>query len=621
MPLIENTDRSEKRIRALQIMFICVFIAYTGRLFAMQIVYGAVHRTRADTITRRSQVIPAQRGEIYTRDAAAPIVYNTDSFAVRISPAEIERSEIPDTIKRLADFLEIPEAQIERRLPVQSWHLFQPVEVAVNIPYAKIAVLAEHIDTLPGVSWQSKPVRNYSETGGLSHVVGYVGDITRDELTTLYNKGYSQSDIIGKAGIERQYDELLRGKDGAETRVVDVRGRLTSDTVVRERPVAGKNLVLTIDRRIQTLAEKALGNRIGAVVVTRPSNGEILAMVSYPWYNPSVFLSNDAGVEYQKLISNEHKPLLNRAIQSHYPPGSTFKILMTTGILAENSFSPDKTVDCPGEISYGDRIWHCHIHRPGHGRMNLRRALAQSCDIYYWVVGRDSLGIENIVAYAREYGFGELAGIDLPGEIAGFIPTPHWKDRKFHEKWLGGDTMNTSIGQGWTLVTPLQMSNMISMVVNDGVTYRPHLLKEVRDSSDSSVVETVKPEKLRQSGIASYIFERVRQDMRGVISEGTAQFPVNTVKVTEIAGKTGTSEVGLADRWHAWFAAYAPFRTDNPDERVAVSIIVEAANTWEWWAVYAASLIFQGIFAHQTYEEAVTALGLQYHVSARGRRE
>jgi penicillin-binding protein 2 len=598
-----------------------VFLLYAGRLFAMQIVHGEMYKSRADTIIRRSTVISAARGEIYTRELSTPVVYNTDSFAVRIAPAETGATEIPAALDRLSTLLEIPRAQLEKKLPAQLYHLFQPVEVASNVPYAKIAVLAEHSDTLRGVSWQSKPTRNYEETGSLSHVIGYVGDITRDELTTLYNKGYNQSDLIGKAGIERQYDELLRGKEGAETQIVDVRGRRTGGLIRREKAEAGKNLVLTIDRRIQTLAEKALGNRVGAVVVTKPATGEILAMVSYPWYDPAVFLNNDAGAEYQKLITDQRKPLLNRAIQSHYPPGSTFKIVMTTGILAENVFSPDKTVNCPGEIAYGDRMWRCHIRKPGHGRMNLHRALAQSCDIYYWVVGRDFLGVENIVTYSKEYGFGTPTGVDLPGEIAGFIPTPQWKDRKFHEKWLGGDTMNTSIGQGWTLVTPLQMAGMVSMVVNDGVIYKPRILKEVRDAQDGTVAAATEREVLHKSEIDPRIFERVRQDMRGVIDEGTAQFPLNTVKSTRIAGKTGTSEVGLADRWHAWFAGYAPYNAENTDESVAVSIIVEAVNPWEWWAVYASAIIFQGIFADQNYEQAVASLPFQYLLAAERRRE
>jgi penicillin-binding protein 2 len=437
----------------------------------------------------------------------------------------------------------------------------------------------------------------------------------------LYNRGYQQGDVIGKMGIERQYDELLRGKDGSETRTVDVRGRLVGDSDNLRVPAEmGKNLVLTIDGRIQSLAEKALGERMGAVVVLRPSDGAILAMVSYPWYDPNIFNSAELGTEYQALLNDPNKPFINRAIQSGYPPASTFKIIMTAGILAENSFPRDQTVDCPGEITYGDRLWRCHIRRPGHGRLNLQQAMAQSCDIYFWAVGRDYLGVERINAYAREFGLGEATGIDLPNEEAGFVPTPQWKDRRFHERWLGGDTMNMSIGQGYTLVTPIQMANMVAMVANDGIIYTPRLLEEIRDPLTGAVERTIAPSVLHQSDIDPAVFETVRNNMRSVISEGTARFPLN-IRTVEIAGKTGTGDVGFQDRWHSWFAAYAPYTTDKPEDRIVVSIIVEAANQWEWWAPYASAIIFQGIFAGQDYEEAVATLGLQYIMPIEGRRE
>ncbi|AEF85876.1 penicillin-binding protein 2 [Treponema primitia ZAS-2] len=614
-------EKPERRIKILQVLFILIFIAYTSRLFGMQILSGELYRSRAQDIARRTAVIPAQRGEIYDRNFNQPMVLNADSFAVSIIPAEVPQGEIPALIGRVAEIAKIPRQQIEERIPTQYYYLYQPIEIASNVPFSTIAALAENLDSLPGVSWQSKPMRNYVDIGSLSHIIGYVGNITKDELTMLYNRGYQNGDVIGKAGIERQYDEILRGKEGWETRTVDVRGRRVGDTNnLREPPSMGKNLILTIDSSIQTLAEKALGERMGAVVVMRPSNGEILAMVSYPWYDPNIFNSNDMSNEYQALLNDPNKPFINRAIQSNYPPASTFKVIMTTGVLAENAFPRDQTVDCPGEITYGDRLWRCHIRRPGHGRLNLQQAMAQSCDIYFWVVGRDHLGVERINSYSREYGFGEVTGIDLPGEIAGFVPSPQWKDRRFHERWLGGDTMNMSIGQGYTLVTPIQMANMVSMVVNDGVIYQPHLLREIRDPLTGALEKTVGPKVLHESDIDHDVFETVRNNMRGVISEGTAQFPLN-IRSVEIAGKTGTGEVGLQDRWHSWFAAYAPFKTDNPDEQIVVSIIVEAVNKWEWWAPYASAIIFQGIFAGQSYEEAVTALGLQYMMPIQGRRE
>jgi penicillin-binding protein 2 len=612
---------SEKRIRILQIIFILIFAVYTGRLFSMQILSGDVYRARAEDITRRTSIIPAQRGEIFDRSFSRPLALNTDSFAVSIAPAEVPRGEIDGIIERLAELLNISRQQIEEKIPAQSYYLYQPVQVAANVPFAAIAALAERKDSLPGVSWQSKPTRNYDNIGSLSHIIGYVGNITRDELTMLYNRGYQQGDMIGKMGIERQYDEMLRGREGSETRTVDVRGRMVGDADNLRVPAEmGKNLVLTIDGSIQALAEKALGERMGAVVALRPDSGKILAMVSYPWYDPNIFNRAGLGAEYQALLNDPNKPFINRAIQSSYPPASTFKIIMSAGILEENAFPRDQTVDCPGEITYGDRLWRCHIRKPGHGRLNLQQALAQSCDIYFWAVGRDYLGVERINAYAREFGLGETTGIDLPNEEAGFVPTPQWKDRRFHERWLGGDTMNMSIGQGYTLVTPIQMANMVAMVVNDGIIYQPRLLEEIRDPLTGAVEKTISPSVLHQSDIDPAVFETVRNNMRGVISEGTARFPLN-IRAVEIAGKTGTGEVGLQDRWHSWFAAYAPYKTDNPEERIVVSIIVEAANEWEWWAPYASAIIFQGIFAGQTYEEAAAALGIQQIMSIEGRRE
>jgi penicillin-binding protein 2 len=610
-----------QRISILRVLFVLIFIVYCVKLFSMQILSGDVYLTRAQDISRRTFSIPAQRGEIYDRNFTNPLVTNRDSFAVSITPAEVPRGGMDDVIMSVSGILNIPADEIWMKIPAQYSQIYQPVEVAVNITFTAIASLAERKDTLPGVSWQSKSVRDYGYVGSLSHILGYVGDITRDELTTLYNLGYQQGDVIGKAGIERQYDELLRGKEGRESRTVDVRGRRIAgrENTVLAPPEMGMNLILTIDMDLQTLVEKALGPRIGTAVVMRPTTGEILAMVSYPWYDPNIF-TGGLSSDYQALANDPNKPFINRAIQSSYPPASTFKIVMTTGILAENAFPTEQLIQCQGMIHYGNRDWHCHNRRPGHGWLNLRRGLAQSCDIYYWTVGRDYLGAERIVTYAREYGYGEMTGVDLPGEIAGFIPTPQWKERRFHERWVAGDTMNMSIGQGYTLVTPIQMANMISMVVNDGKIYKPHILKEVRDPVTNAVVQTVQPELLHKSALPPEIFETVRRDMRGVIAEGTAQYPLNYIRAVEIAGKTGTGEVGFQDRWHSWFAAYGPYNGAN-DEKIALAIIVEAANVWEWWSPYASAVIFQGYFGKQTYEEAVRTLGFQSVMPVQGRRE
>ncbi len=397
-----NEERPYDRIKALQFIFIGLFSLYVVRLFSMQIVSGEMYRNRAEKIARQTTIIPAQRGEIYDRNYNLPIVLNIDSFAVSIVPAEVPKGRMPELFGALSGLIGVPIQQLERQVPPSLYHLYQPIEIASNISIESISVLAERIDELPGVSWQSKPMRNYVDSGSLSHVVGYVGDITREELKVLYNKGYVLGDVIGKAGIEKQYDDVLRGEVGREIKVVDVRGRkITEDSGnYAIAPVMGKNIVLSIDRSIQTLAEKALGERMGAVVVMRPTTGEVLAMVSYPWYDPNIFNQLGSGSTYQSMLEDPKKPFLNRTIQSSYPPASTFKVIMTAGILEEKAFPPEKTVDCDGEISYGDRIFRCHIRRPGHGPLNLRGALAQSCDIYFWNVCRDNLGIERMVAYA-----------------------------------------------------------------------------------------------------------------------------------------------------------------------------------------------------------------------------
>lgn len=622
LPLHGGEERPTGRLAFLRIFAIAVMAVYAVILFRTQILSGDLYRNKAERIAQRSTTIPAQRGEIYDRNMNVPMVLNIDSFAVDVIPAEVPADRRSTVFGKLASLLGKSKAEIERLVPPQYQHLYQSIEVAANVPYETIATLAERYDELPGVTWHSKPVRNYVENGSLSHVIGYVGDITKEELKVLYNKGYESGAVIGKSGIEKQYDELLRGVDGRRIRTVDVRGKGVAEEggVFEEPPEMGKNLVLTIDRSIQILAEKALGERMGGVVVLRPTTGEVLAMVSYPWFDPNIFNRTDSGAVYQSLIEDQRKPFLNRTIQSNYPPASTFKVIMTAGILAENAFPPDKTVDCNGEITYGDRVFRCWIRKPGHGPLDLRGGLAQSCDVYFWTVGRDSLGVERIVSYAKEFGFGSPTGIDLPGEISGFVPTPQWKERRFHEKWLGGDTMNMSIGQGYTLVTPLQMADMVAMVVNDGTVYRPHLLKEIRDPVSGALIKETQPEVLLHSDISPEVFKTTRDNMRAVVSEGTARFPLN-IKSVEIAGKTGTGEVGLSDHWHSWFAAFAPYETDDPEDRIVVSIIVEASNTWEWWAPYASAIIFQGIFGHQSYEEAVKTLGLQYLMPQRERRD
>ncbi len=627
--MIESEDRLTKgaKIFILLIILIIFFIGYIYRLFSMQIVQGEHYRSQSQRISSQITVISAQRGEIFDRNALLPIVINTDSFAVEVTPGEIPKDRYDTVTLKLAQYLGISKTDIDKKIPKNMRRSYSTVQIKSNVPFTVISNIAENKIDLPGVSWVSKPTRNYQHTGSMSHIVGYVGDINQDEMTVLYNQGYKKTSIVGKTGIEKQYDSLLQGKEGREMSTVDVHGRIISDTPIVEPPQMGKSLVLTIDSDIQKLVEDALGDRVGASVVLKPATGEVLAMVSYPYYDSNIFSSDDAGIEYAKLVNDTTKPLLNRAVQVSYPPASTFKIIMSAAMLQENSFPAEKKIECKGVMVYGGRKFHCHVKEPGHGWLDMKNAMAQSCDVYYWTIGRDYLGIEKIASYAREFGFGKSAQIDLPSQVVGLVPTAEWKEKKYHEKWLGGDTMSCSIGQGYMEATPLQLANMVAMVSNEGVIYKPHLLKEVRDPVTGEVIDEVKPQVLTESTIDRDVWKQIQEAMRYTVTDGTPQYPMHN-KIVQIACKTGTAEVepySNANRkddqsWHSWLVAYAPYDAP-PEDRVCVATIVEACNKWEWWAPYCTNIIIQGIFANQTCEEATKELGFSYLTNNRGRQE
>ena len=609
------------RLLIIQIIIASLFFIYVYTLFSLQVLKGNEYRSQSKTISSQVKIIPADRGEIFDRNAMLPMVINSDSFAVELTPGEIPKNYYDTVTSKLAALLEISKFDIDKKIPPSMRNSYSSIQIKANVPFEIISNIAENKTDLPGVSWISKPIRNYVEQGSISHVVGYVGDITQDELNRLYNKGYTKNSIIGKTGIESQYDEFLQGTPGRESKTVDVRGKIISDAPIIQPPKMGNNLVLTIDSTIQKLAEQTLGNRVGAIVVLKPSNGEVLAMVSYPYFDPNIFNTEQAGEYLQKLSSDEQgRPLINRAVNAVYPPASTFKIVMSTAMLQENAFPNDKKIECKGRMAYGNRIFHCHIKTPGHGWLDLKNAFAQSCDVYYWIIGRDYLGINKIASYAREFGFGQSAQIDLPSQQIGFVPTAEWKERRYHEKWLGGDTMSASIGQGYLLATPLQLADMVCMVTNSGVVYKPHLLKEVRDPVTSEVLIETKPEILLKSDIDKSVWKEMQETMRYMITDGTAQYPMNN-KIVKAAGKTGTAEVApYKTSWHSWMVCYAPY--DAPvEDQIVISTIVEACNPWEWWAPYATNIILQGIFAKQTYEQAVKELGFTYLMKNRNRQE
>ncbi len=619
-----QSESSEQKTRTSFVFSLIIgatIAVYLFKLFSMQIVEGTTYRRQSEIISSKVRVIPANRGEIFDRNAIIPIATNNDSWAIDITPAEIPTERFDSVLMRLSSFLDIPKSEIEKKVPANMRGAFTETEIKSSVSFATVANIAENIVDLPGVSWRLKPVRNYTFSTSMSHIVGYVGDITREELQVLYNKGYSSTSLIGKTGIEKQYDELLQGTSGTESRTVDVRGRLVSEDPLIQAPVPGKNLVLTIDSRIQDLTEKALGDRVGVAIVLKPDTGEILSMVSYPYFDPNIFNSENYSTEYSALLLDEHNPFLNRAVNAEYPTASTFKAIMAAAIIEEEAMPLHKRIECEGHMEYGGRIFRCHVGVPGHGYESLKDALADSCNVYFWTAGRDYLEVEQIFDYSREFGYGLPLNLDLPSTKDGFVPSQEWKERRFHEKWLGGDTMNISIGQGYTTATPLHVANSMAMIVNEGTIYQPHILKEVRDPISGEATATIEPSVLHTSDMSSETWDTLKEYLRYTVSDGSAQFPLNN-KIVQIAGKTGTAEVsGYTDSWHSWFVSYGfPFEGSEEDA-VVVCVMVEAVNEWEWWAPYATNIIYQGIFANQTFDESIEELGFQYLQRPIGRME
>jgi penicillin-binding protein 2 len=410
----------------------------------------------------------------------------------------------------------------------------------------------------------------------LAHVIGYVGMISQKEYGELSEKGYNIESVIGKSGIEKIYDYELKGKDGYIRRIVDATNQVTAEIVDSgAEPVPGNNVILTIDRDLQQIAEEVFGDYMGALIVTKPRSGEILALVSSPRFDPNFFVSGRDREAFKQLTLDPGKPFLNRSIQAQYPAGSIFKLVVSLAILDTELVPFDKEYVCGGGYQLGNRFFSCWTN---HGsRINLRKAIVHSCDSYFYQTSL-VLGPDIIAEYARNLGLGRKQEIDLIGELEGIIPVIQCKrdvkrrDVK-RDVWYDGDTLNFSIGQGFMLVTPLQLNSLTCIIANRGILMRPHIVKEIRSARNDELIYKEAPEMLIESSIIPEHFEFVMEGMRGVVTEGTARWG-GAVLSAEAAGKTSSSEVqGMVT--HSWYTAFAPFHEENSENIIAVTAIVE----------------------------------------------
>jgi penicillin-binding protein 2 len=562
--IYEDLRVVQSRLSALQWVAVTLLVLLGVQFWILQVVRGRYFKTLAENNRSRQVALAAPRGPLLDRGGRV-LVENRPSFNVVLTPEHAE--DLDAEVSRLARALEIGEAQIRERVARKA--LFRPVVVKTDAPLADVAALEARRLELPAVSVEVVPLRSYPLAAAAAHALGRVGEISDKQLQLPEYQGLAPGALVGQAGLESQYNRNLMGRDGYRRVIVNSRGVEVAEAE-RQLPVDGPPLTLTLDSRLQAAMDAAFAGRAGSAVALDPETGEILAMTSTPAYDPNDFTTGIELANWSRLTSDPATPLMNRVIQGTYAPGSTFKLVMATAALEEKVITPSTTFYCPGYLSVYNTVFRC-AKASGHGLMDIHRAIAQSCNVFFYQVGI-RLEIARIAAYAKRLGLGAPTGIDLPHEVSGLMPSPEWKMRVLKTPWYGGETVSVAIGQGQVSATPLQMARVAAAIAS-GKLVRPHLVKSVGG-------QPVAGEPPTDLGFRADTLEVVRSGMKAVVAEGTgwrARLPG-----VEVAGKTGSAQVVAKSRLektptaaailpHGWFLAFAP--ADHP--RIALAVIVE----------------------------------------------
>ncbi|WP_337464756.1 penicillin-binding protein 2 [Acidaminococcus timonensis] len=557
------------RLEFMMVTGFLVILILIGRMFYLQIIKGSTYRRQAEGNRTRYTRILAPRGIIY--DCNGEELANNKP-GVMVSLVRQTGAYKEETLEQLSQLLNIPVAEIKETIRL-SGGSSEPIRLVRNASPEVVDKVEENLRYLPGVMLEVQPVRNYPNKQLAVHALGYVGEISDYEIEQGAYSDLKAGDIIGKFGLENYYDSYLRGEDGSYREEVDVAGRVVQ-IMDKVEPKPGQGLVLTIDAKLQRVAEeavdrqlRAIGARGAAVVAIDPNNGEVKALVSRPGFDPNWFVNGISEKNWKYLNTDPFHPMTDKVIAGEYPPGSTFKIVTGSAALEEKKVTPDELIYDSG------RHWLIDMRNAGGealGYINFKRALAASDNVYFYEMG-NRVGIEALDKYAREFGFGQATGIDLHGEAQGLIATPEYKKKVFDDEWYLGDTFNTAIGQGFTLATPIQVAEMLSAVATDGKRYKPHLVSKILND-DGSVAKTFDPEEEGRLPISESTLKLIQEGLEAVTeSGGTASF-LKSLPVP-VAGKTGTAENphGLE---HGWFIAYAP--TTKP--QLVVVCIVEQGS-------------------------------------------
>ncbi len=572
----ETLTACYRRIGIISLIALFVFSALGFRLWQLQIVEGDRFRTLSEKNRIRLNRLPSIRGLMLDRTGRV-VAGNHPSFDVILVPEDVQNRLT--TLHTLVAYLPEAAGFLEGKAPRNPRRpAYEGISVARDISWDTLAAIEAHQLDLPGVTVEASLKRFYAAGNLAAHLVGYIGEVNQNEIAE--NKRYRQGDLVGKVGLEKAWEEHLRGYNGGQQIEVDATGRkLRVLDEVKTRP--GYNLHLTLDVELQEQVEQALGEAEGSVVVLAVETGEVLALASRPTFDPNLFALSIKPNEWRTLVEDPLRPLTNRALRGQYPPGSTFKPFMALAALEEGVITPETQFNCQGGLPFGGRTFHCWK-RPGHGWVDLKQALAQSCDVYFYKVGL-RLGIQNIAQHARRFWLGQDLKLQLEA-ASGVIPDVEWKRRRFNAPWYEGETLSVVIGQSYVLTTPIQMAVATAALANGGVVYRPFFVTQVSDA-DGESIQTYSPEVVTRIDIPEEHLHVVRDGMREVVHGERGTGKKAFLPSVEVAGKTGTSqvvsrihdeeeEVPRHHRDHAWFIAFAP--AQNP--QIAVACLIEHAG-------------------------------------------
>ncbi len=575
---IMETPFKRQGLDILWLIIVFCICGLTARVAYLDIVQNNYYSDVSKGNRIRSITIKALRGKILDKTGQT-LASNVPSMDAVIVP-----SDLPDDVerriiiaKKVSEVLGIDESNVEAMIESQNRKSLDPVLLAENITQDQALILSEKAKELRGIFIENTAIRNYGDGNIFSSIIGYDGKITREEMNK--NSDYVMTDYIGKTNLEKQYEKELRGRSGAKQVEVDSLGNIKKNLGIIN-PQSGNDLILSIDAGLQKKLYDSMvetlektNTRTAAAVAIDPRTGGVLAMVSFPSYDNNLFARGISNDNYQTLIGDKNLPLFNRAINGEYPPGSTLKPAVAAAALSEGTIAPDTIIPgMGGSINIGGfRFGDWKVHGPS----DVRTAIAESNDIFFYTIGGgyggiQGLGMSRMKKYEKLFGFGESTGIDLPNESSGFIPDEQWKMDKLKEKWYIGNSYHASIGQGFITATPLQLANFTAALANGGTLYVPRLVNQIKNNDGR--VESIAPTVIRKNFISEDVMKVVREGMRKTVTDGTAQ-PLKTLSV-EVAGKTGTAQFGGEGKTHGWFISFAPY--NNPE--IALVIIAEGGG-------------------------------------------